>query len=162
MMQHLRNPKNVKLVSLFIAAIFVLGCFALSVTQSGFGKMASAAASESAIGVVNYQMLVTQSPDLAKVRSAMEAEVESAKKDFDEKSASMNDQEKQRYYQQLQERIANKEKELMDPLLKNIEAAIKKVADKKGLTVVVEKNNVVYGGVDITDEVSKSMQSAKK
>lgn len=162
MMQHLRNPKNVKLVSLFIAAIFVLGCFALSVTQSGFGKVASAATSESAIGVVNYQMLVTQSPDLAKVRSAMEAEVESAKKDFDEKSASMNDQEKQRYYQQLQERIANKEKELMDPLLKNIEAAIKKVADKKGLTVVVEKNNVVYGGVDITDEVSKSMQSAKK
>lgn len=162
MMQHLRNPKNVKLVSLFIAAIFVLGCFALSVTQSGFGKVASAATSESAVGVVNYQMLVTQSPDLAKVRSAMEAEVESAKKDFDEKSASMNDQEKQRYYQQLQERIANKEKELMDPLLKNIEAAIKKVADKKGLTVVVEKNNVVYGGVDITDEVSKSMQSAKK
>lgn len=162
MMQHLRNPKNVKLVSLFIAAIFVLGCFALSVTQSGFGKVASAATSESAIGVVNYQMLVTQSPDLAKIRSAMEAEVESAKKDFDEKSASMNDQEKQRYYQQLQERIANKEKELMDPLLKNIEAAIKKVADKKGLTVVVEKNNVVYGGVDITDEVSKSMQSAKK
>ncbi len=162
MMQHLRNPKNVKLVSLFIAAIFVLGCFALSVTQSGFGKMASAAASESAIGVVNYQMLVTQSPDLANVRNAMQAEVESAKKDFDEKSASMNDQEKQRYYQQLQERIANKEKELMDPLLKNIEAAIKKVADKKGLTVVVEKNNVVYGGVDITDEVSKSMQSAKK
>lgn len=162
MMQHLRNPKNVKLVSLFIAAIFVLGCFALSVTQSGFGKVASAATSESAIGVVNYQMLVTQSPDLAKIRSAMEAEVESAKKDFDEKSASMNDQEKQRYYQQLQERIANKEKELMDPLLKNIEVAIKKVADKKGLTVVVEKNNVVYGGVDITDEVSKSMQSAKK
>lgn len=162
MMQHLRNPKNVKLVSLFIAAIFVLGCFALSVTQSGFSKMASAAASESAIGVVNYQMLVTQSPDLAKVREAMQAEVENAKKDFDEKSATMNEQEKQRYYQQIQERLANKEKELMDPLMKNIEAAIKKVADKKGLSVVVEKNNVIYGGVDITDEVTKSMQSAKK
>lgn len=161
-MQHLRNPKNVKLVSLFIAAIFVLGCFALSVTQSGFGKIASAATSESAIGVVNYQMVVTQSPDLAKVREAMQAEVESAKKDFEAKSATMNDQEKQRYYQQLQERIANKEKELMDPLMKNIEAAIKKVADKKGLTVVVEKSNVIYGGVDITDEVTKSMQTAKK
>ncbi|MDO4177675.1 MAG: OmpH family outer membrane protein [Phascolarctobacterium sp.] len=162
MMQHLRNPKNVKLVSLFIAAIFVLGCFALSLTQSGFSKMASAAQSESAIGVVNYQMIVTQSPELANVRTAMQAEVESARKDFDEKSANMNDQEKQRYYQQLQERIANKEKELMDPLMKNIEAAIKKVADKKGLSVVVEKSGVIYGGVDITDEVAKSLQSAKK
>ncbi|MCQ2359459.1 MAG: OmpH family outer membrane protein [Phascolarctobacterium sp.] len=162
MMQHLRNPKNVKLVSLFIAAIFVLGCFALSVTQSGFSKMASAAASESAIGVVNFQMVVTQSPELAKVRTAMQEEVKNAQKDFETKSASMNDQEKQQYYQQLQERLANKEKELMDPLMKGIEDAIKKVADKKGLSVVVEKSTVVYGGVDITDEVAKSLQTAKK
>ena len=49
----------------------------------------------------------------------------------------------------------------MDPVLKKIEAAIKKVADKKGLSVVVEKSTVVYGGVDITDDVAKSMQSAK-
>jgi outer membrane protein len=50
----------------------------------------------------------------------------------------------------------------MDPVIKNIEAAIKKVADKKGLSVVVDKNTVIYGGTDITDEVSKSMSGAKK
>ena len=37
----------------------------------------------------------------------------------------------------------------------------KKVADKKGLSVVVDKNTVVYGGLDITDEVSKALQSGK-
>lgn len=47
-------------------------------------------------------------------------------------------------------------------MLKSIEASIKKVADKKGLSVVVDKNTVVYGGVDITDEVAKSMQPASK
>ncbi|KAA5397393.1 OmpH family outer membrane protein, partial [Phocaeicola dorei] len=66
-----------------------------------------------------------------------------------------------RYYQQLQERLSNKEKELMDPVLKKIETTIKKVADKKGLSVVVDKNTVVYGGLDITDEVSKALQSGK-
>ena len=40
-------------------------------------------------------------------------------------------------------------------------ADIKKVADKKGLSVVVDKNTVVYGGLDITDEVSKALQSGK-
>ena len=89
MMQHLRNPKNVKLVSLFVAAIFVLGCFALTLTQSGFGSTASAAAKESAIGVVNYQMLVSQSPELANVRTAMQNEIATAQKDFDEKSKAM-------------------------------------------------------------------------
>lgn len=161
MMQELRNPKNVKMVSLFVAAIFILGCFALSVTQSGFGRVASAAASESAIGVVNYQMLVAQSPDLQNVRNAMKSEIDSAQKDFDEKSKSMNDSEKQRYYVQLQERIANKEKELMEPVLKKVEEQIKKVADKKGLSVVVDKSTVIFGGVDITDEVAKSLQSGK-
>ena len=159
MMQKLRNPKNVKLISLFIAAIFVLGCFALSVTQSGVGKSAFAASSESAI--VNYQMLVAQSPDLSKVNEAMNKEIESAQKDFNEKSKTMNEAEKRKYYTQTQERLANKQKELMDPVLKKIEASIKKIADKKGLAVVVDKNTVVFGGVDITDEVAKSMQAGK-
>ncbi len=158
MMQHLRNPKNVKLVSLFVAAIFVLGCFALTLTQSGFGGTASAAAKESAIGVVNYQMLVSQSPELTNVRTAMQNEIATAQKDFDEKSKTMSDAEKQRYYKQLQERIGNKERELMDPVLKNIELQIQKIADKKGLSVVVHKDTVVFGGVDITDDVVRAMQ----
>ena len=123
--------------------------------------MASAASSESAIGVVNYQMLLSQAPDLQNVQTSMKQEIDNAQKDFDEKSKTMNDTEKQRYYQQLQERLSNKEKELMDPVLKKIETTIKKVADKKGLSVVVDKNTVVYGGLDITDEVSKALQSGK-
>ncbi len=161
MMEYLRNPKNVKMVSLFVAAVFVLGCFALSLSQSGFSKVASAAASESAIGVVNYRMIVSQSPDLQNVNNTMKAEVENAQKDFEEKSKSMNEEEKKRYFTQIEERLANKEKELMEPVLKKIEDTIKKVADKKGLSVVVEKSNVIYGGVDITDEVAKAVQSAK-
>ena len=161
MMQQLRNPKNVKLVSLFVAAIFVLGCFALSLTQSGFGRSASAAPSESAVGVVNYQMLIAQSPDIRDVDAAMKTEIENAQKEFEEKSKSMNDVEKRRYYTQTEERVLNKQTELMDPVMKKIEAAIKKVADKKGLAVVVEKSTVVYGGTDITDEVAKSLQAGK-
>ena len=109
MMQQLRNPKNVKMISLFVAAIFVLSCFAVTLQQGAFTSIASAAASESAIGVVNYQMLLAQSPDIAGVQDAMKQEVAAQQKNFDEKSKDMNDTEKQRYYQQLQEVIANKE-----------------------------------------------------
>ena len=153
MMQQLRNPKNVKMISLFVAAIFVLSCFAITLQQGSFSGIASAASSESAIGVVNYQMLG--------VEEAMKQEIATQQKNFDEKSQNMNDTEKQRYYQQLQEVIANREKELMEPVFQKIEAAIKKVADKKGLAVVVEKNTVIYGGLDITDEVAKTLQSGK-
>ena len=94
MMQKLRDPKNVKMISLFVAAIFVLGCFALTLTQSGVNSVASAASSESAIGVVNYQMLLSQVPDLQNVQTSMKQEIDNAQKDFDEKSKTMNDTEK--------------------------------------------------------------------
>lgn len=161
MMQQLRNPKNVKMVSLFVATFFILGCFALTLQQGSFSSIASAASSESAIGVVNYQMLMAQHPDLQAFQDAMRAEVAAAQKDFNTQSANMNNTEKKRYYQQQQERIANKERELMEPLLAKLDAAIQKVADKKGLSVVVQKNTVVYGGLDITDEVARTLQSGK-
>lgn len=163
MMEKLRNPKNVKFFSLLIAAIFIIGCFTLALSQGGFGNgVASAASSNSAIGVVNYQMLISQAPSLAGIRTQMQTEIQNTRKEFDENSKNMNAEEKERYYKQLQERLGNKEKELMDPVIKSLEDAIKKVADKKGLSVVVDKNTVIYGGTDITDEVAKSLQATGK
>ena len=92
----------------------------------------------------------------------MQTAIADTRKEFDSKSQNMNDEEKELYYKQLQERLGNKEKELMDPLLEEINATIKKIAEKKGLKVVVDKSGVVYGGTDITDEVAKALQTAKK
>ena len=102
------------------------------------------------------------SPKLEQVRNDMQKAISETRREFDNNSQNMNDEEKERYYKQLQERLANKEKDLMDPLLKEINDTIKKVADKKGLKVVVDKSTVVYGGTDITDEVAKAMQNPKK
>ena len=41
-----------------------------------------------------------------------------------------------------------------------IEDAVKKVADQKGLAVVITKEAVIYGGQDITQDVIKAL--AKK
>ena len=161
-MEKLRNPKNVKTISLIVAAIFVIGCFTLAMTAGGFGSsVASAAGSESAIGVVDYQVLVSQYPKLEQLNTEMEKAKNEARAEFDSKSQNMNDEQKEAYYRQLQDRLQVKFKDLDETLRKDIDAVIKKVADKKGLKVVVEKSTVVYGGTDITDEVAKALQSAK-
>ena len=163
MMEKLRNPKNVKTISLIVAAIFVIGCFTLAMSAGGFGSsVASAAASESAIGVVDFQALVSQYPKLDQLNSELEKARNDARSEFNSKSQNMNDQEKERYYRQLQERLQVKVQELDDMLKKDIGEVIKKVADKKGLKVVVDKSTVVYGGTDITDEVAKALQNPKK
>lgn len=150
------KKKQVKFVSLAIAVFFMLGVIGLALSQSG-KTSAAAANSSSTIGVVNQQMLVSQHPDMAKAQEAMQAEVESARKDFETKSVSMNDKEKQDYYAQVQQRLSVKQQELINPVLDKVEAAIKAVADAKGLTVVMDKGNVVYGGQDITEEVGRKI-----
>ena len=115
MMEKLRNPKNVKTISLIVAAIFVIGCFTLAMSAGGFGSsVASAAASESAIGVVDYQVLVSQSPRLDQIRSDMQRAIAETRREFDNNSKNMNDEVKERYYKQMQERLATKEKDLLE------------------------------------------------
>ena len=140
MMQQLRNPKNVKMISLFVAAIFVLSCFAVTLQQGAFTSIASAAASESAIGVVNYQMLLAQSPDIAGVQDAMKQEVAAQQKNFDEKKQGYERYRKAALLPAAAGSNRQQGKRADGTCVPEIEAAIKKVADKKGLAVVVEKN----------------------
>ena len=150
----LNNKKNVKTIAIVIAASFLLGVFGLAVSQTNH---VSAAAPASNVGVVNYQMVVQQHPDLAKVQSTMQTESESAKKEFDAKASSLGDKEKQEYFMQLQQRLQLKNQELMVPIFNKVDSVIKEVSDSKGLSIVVDKNAVVYGGQDITDDCVKKV-----
>lgn len=148
------NKKNVKIVALAIAAAFVFGIAGLAVSQTNH---VASAAPASNVGKVNYQMLVQQHPDLAKVQTTMQAESETAKKEFDAKAASLGEKEKQEYFMQLQQRLQLKNQELMVPIFNKVDAVIKEVSDAKGLVVVVDAAAVIYGGNDITDECAKKI-----
>lgn len=144
------EKKQVKFVSILIAVIFIGSVVALALTQTG--NIASAASSSS-VGIIDYQQVMSSHPDVQNLQGQMETAIADVKKEFDEKSAGMNDQEKAEYYQQCQLRLAQKQEELLEPIRNSVDAAIKKVADKKGLAVVIDKIAVIYGGQDITQDV---------
>ena len=148
------NKKNVKIVALAIAAAFLFGVAGLAVSQTSH---VASAAPASNVGKVNYQMLVQQHPDMAKIQAAMQTESENAKKEFDAKAASLGEKEKQEYFMQLQQRLQMKNQELMVPLFNKVDAVIKEVSDAKGLAIVVDAAAVIYGGADITDECVKKI-----
>lgn len=149
------DKRQVKMISLAIVAFFVLGILGIAVSQTSTTQAANAPSSN--IGKVNHDLLVGQHPEMAKAQETFQAEVEQAKKDFEAKTATMNDQEKQNYYNQIQQRLDLRQQELIKPIIDKVEAAIKAVADAKGLAVVLDTGNVVYGGQDITDEVGKKL-----
>lgn len=114
-----------------------------------------AAGGVSTVGVVNYQFLISQHPDIAAAQQTMDAAAAQAKSDFDAKSAGMTEKDKQAFYLQLQQSLQQKNQELLAPINDKIMTAIKSVADAKGLAVVVNQGTLIYGGQDITNDVGK-------
>ncbi|MBE6074417.1 MAG: OmpH family outer membrane protein [Selenomonas ruminantium] len=148
------EKKQVKIISVLIAIVFIGSVVALALTQSGSG-IASAASSN--VGIVDYNQIMSQHPQVQTANTEMQQAVQDAQKEFESKAANMNDQEKHDYYQQTQQRLQQKQQELMEPIMKNVEESVKKVAEQKGLSVVLEKSAVVYGGTDITQDVVKQV-----
>lgn len=144
------EKKQVKIVSILIALIFIGSVVAIALTQTG--NIASAASSSN-VGVVEYDQILAKHPKMQSLEDQLKTTVDEIKKEFDEKSAGMNETEKADYYRQCQERIFQKREELLEPVVKSIDAAIKNIADKKGLSVVLHRAAVVYGGQDITQDV---------
>lgn len=73
------------------------------------------------------------------------------------KGKSQADQ--QRISQDFQSRLAAQQHQIFDPLLGRANAAIAQVAANKGLSVVVDKQIVIFGGLDITKDVTDLLNS---
>ena len=148
------QKKTVKIISVLIALVFVGSVVAVALTQ--FGGIASASGNGN-VGTGDYRQVMAQHPQLQSANSELQQAVSDAQKEFEEKSKNMSDQEKSDYYQQTQQRLQQKQQELIEPIQKSVEESVKSVADAKGLTVVIDKNAVVYGGTDITQDVIKKI-----
>ncbi len=160
-MQKTKNKRQVKIIALAVAAFFALGIVGIAVTQTRTG-FAAPAAGNSAIGYVETQRVMAAHPDVKAADEAMQAEVEKARKEYAEAAKNMSDQEKQRFAVQTEQRLQNKREEQMKPIMEKIEAVIKKVAEAKGIAVVVDRMVVISGGTDLTDDVIKAFGAAKK
>jgi outer membrane protein len=115
-------------------------------------------AAASAVGVVDFGLLVNQHPDTQKANETFQAENEAANKEFEAKAAGLGDKEKQDLKVQLLQRVEQKRQALLQAITGKIDAAVREVANVKGLTVVVQKGAVVYGCLDITDDVLKKLR----
>lgn len=114
---------------------------------------ATVEAAPATIGVVDYLYLINNHPDMPKANETLKAEQEAVKKEFADKSAGLSDVDKQNLDRQLVQRVEQKRLELLKPITDSINAAMKAVAEAKGLDTVLFKNTVALGGQDITAEV---------
>ena len=150
------EKKQVKIISVIIAAVFVFSIVALGVSQYQSGM---AGASSSNVGIVDYSKLIAEHPGMQPAREKYEAAAKQVQEDFQNQAANMTPEQQQQFIEQKQKEMQDKQKELIDPIRNSIEEQVKAVADSRGINVVLDKNNVLYGGQDITQDVLTKIQA---
>ena len=106
------------------------------------------------MGCVDPQKIMFQHPKFEQIqkqiRDVTNKKQEEAKAAIEKET---DDKKKAQIFQNKRTEAANEERKLMEPIFKDINLAIRTVANAKKITVVVDKGAVFYGGTDITDDV---------
>ena len=141
MMRMMNNKANVTIFSIVIATVFIIGIGALAYTQ-----MMSQ----------DNPLFVSAAQEFMSYQSQLQQETQ-AKID-----AAQDDATKQKLVEEMRQNLAKKDQEIAKSIQDKAMEAAKAVGDGKGLSVVMSKDTVLYGGVDITDQVLKKLASDAK
>lgn len=153
------NFKNrqVKIISIVIAAVFIFSIVALGVAQ--YKSSLSSNGSNSNVGKIDMQQAIVSSPGYQPAVEKYQQFVKESQTKLQTELPKLNPQQQQELMVKMQTEAQAKEKELIEPIVNNVNDTIGEVADKKGLSVVVNVNDVLYGGQDITQDVVKALQA---
>ncbi|ADE56804.1 MULTISPECIES: OmpH family outer membrane protein [Aminobacterium] len=134
--------------------VFIVSLAVLAVVMVAGCSMA-----EEKIGVIDSQKIVFQHPKFESVTQQLK--VISQTKENEMKAAvdkETDQNKKMEIYQTKRRELATEEQRLMEPLFKESQIAVRTVAKVKGITVVIEKSAVYFGGIDITDDVIQELK----
>lgn len=136
------------------------------------GVLPCASWAQGALAKVDTQRLFTQYRDAQSSQSEFKTKAEEYQKELSEKNRLLQEAQRdgkskadlekmtKKFEGELRpkkEAVERLDKELSGRLKKRIEAAIAEVAAAKRIPVVVDKQVVLFGGEDITDEVVKKL-----
>lgn len=162
MMQLSSHKGLVKVVSIVTGLIFVGGVVAMGVTSVSSSSESGQGSSN--IGYFDAKQVMSQDNPLyqkagQEYQDFAQTTMTNAQQEM---AAASDDATKQKIQQDANQKMQAKEQELLKNIQDKTEAAAKKVGDAKGLSVVMEKSSVLYGGVDITDQVLRKLQDDAK
>ena len=125
----------------------------MMVAAASMGIMAQA---DAASGFVNVEEVLAATPAFAQAGRDVVFEQQ---KQFNDQSKDMSDKDKEALGAKLNQQLAQKENEVMAPIQAKFRAAVEKAAKDKGVDMVINARDVIYGGIDLTDAVKANMKS---
>lgn len=152
-----RRPK----VFLSIGLVLVLAVTAVALLREPTG-----AQGKTGVGYVDWSQVQAKylQPNLAEPLTELNQLQKDLQAEFDEKSEGMEDKEKQELFSQYQGRLDEKVAEVQGLEEKYVNLALEAVAGqaaKQGVELVLHKEAVLEGGIDLTPAVLEALGVAK-
>jgi outer membrane protein len=148
------NPRKIAIGIGVLIVLATAGAVAWRQAPTAFAQSFS-------IGYVEMQRALDSHPRKASSERALQEFFQAKQREFQERSKNMSAFQRQELDRQLQQQILEKRNELLGGLDKEIRAAVERVAKEQGVTIVLDRAVVLYGGVDLTDSVIKVVKGSK-
>jgi len=143
---------NAKTIGIAAAAIVIVAALGFVVARSGpvLGQSFT-------IGYVDMVRAVEAHPRKASAEGALKDYAQTQIADAQLRAKGLSAGQQQDVQRQVQQQVLKKRQELIGGLEKDIRAAIEKIAKEQGISIVLSREVVLYGGVDLTDQVVKAI-----
>lgn len=143
-----------------IAAVVAFGVLAISV----IGVYATTRAEQkTTFAYIDTVRLWNELPQMAQMREVLERETAEKQKAFDAEVAELtDDQAKRELFNKYQSELEARKDELFEAALQQTYQLIKQVATEQGIDLVLDKQGVLYGGLDLTDQVIAAAKAGAK
>ena len=151
-----------KVLSLVIMLALSVLSFAPSALAASKKAAAATPVTADFVGIVDRGDILNNHPRLNQVRQQL-SEI-ARRKENEAKAAADKETDTAKKAQAVQQKrmeLAQEEQKLMAPIYRDCEQAVREVAVKKKLTLVLDKFVVLIGGVDITQDVIQQLSKKK-
>lgn len=105
------------------------------------------------IAYIDMPKALDSHPRRAASEKALQEFFQAKQREFQQRSRTLNAVQRQELDRQLQQQFVAKREELLGGLDKDIRAAVEKVAKDRGISIVLDRSVVLFGGIDLTDAV---------
>ena len=156
------SSKKIILLALAVSLLVMSLAVSASAAAKKAATAAAAPASAEFVGIVEMGVVLESHPRLSEVRQQI-ANV-ARQKEGEARTAAEKESDTAKKAQAVQAKrmeLAQEEQKLMAPIYQDCQQAVREVASRRKLTLVLDKFVVLIGGVDITQDVVQQLSRKK-
>ncbi|WP_408955174.1 OmpH family outer membrane protein [Natroniella sp. ANB-PHB2] len=141
-------------ITILMTTIFLLGCTAEPETE----VRTEVEEVKIEVGVMNQDRVWNESKQAANYQKQLNNKIEAIQEEYNQIAEGLEEEEQLEQHQQAYEEINQLQDDLRGQFVAEIEEAVKEIAEEEGLDMILDQQDVRYGGIDITDQVIEKLQ----